>query len=240
LIKTALQYILGMAEPKPLELEGRPYTTAKVFPVETPLPELMIVHTLTGIRDYLVENPDGLDLDHVLVHVFSPSVVRVKSTLIPPFVDRGVYLDATYDQPIFKFGQYMDIETFIVELQAKFVQDEMTATILQLAGNLTDEQIQTYADDGITQAVNTKNGIGRAEMRAVPNPVMLSPYRTFNEIAQPVGRFVLRMKSGTGTSNGRPAVALFEADGGAWQQDAILFIRTWLQECLPTEVVVIA
>jgi len=77
------------------------------------------------------------------------------------------------------------------------------------------------------------------EQRAVPNPVTLLPYRTFNEIAQPPGRFVLRMKSGV-ASGQRPAVALFEADGGAWQLEAIRRIRDWLRMNVPEEVAVIA
>lgn len=226
--------------PQAIELEGRPYTTAKVFPVETPLPDLMVIHTLTGVKDYLVENIDGLELDHLFIQVFSPKMVQVKSRLISPFEDRAVYLDAVHEQPEFAFGKYMDIESFIIELQSKFVQDEMTAQILQLVGNITDDLITVYADDGVTQGVTAKNSIGRQENRLVPNPVVLSPYRTFNEILQPEGRFVFRLKSGTGTSSGRPAVALFEADGGAWQLKAIQFIRQWLRDNVPEKVAVIA
>lgn len=232
--------ILSLAPAQPIELEGRPYTTAKVFPVETPVPLVVSLHTLTAIEDYLKENPDGLELDHLLIHVVSPKEVRVISRLTGPFEDRAVYLASKHDQPEFNFGSYMDIESFVISLQSQFVQDELTAQILQLVGTITDDQISIYADDGVTQQVTAKNGIGRVENRAVPNPVTLRPYRTFGEIEQPEGRFVFRMKSGSGTNTGRPAVALFEADGGVWQLGAIRGIHDWLRERSPDEVAILA
>ena len=233
--------ILSLAPAQPVELEGRPYTTAKVFPVNTPQPLTVSVHTLTAIVDYLNENPDGLELDHLVVHVVSPKEVRVISRLTGPFEDRAVYLASIHTLPEFEFGRYYDIESFVIALQSLFVQSELVASILQLAGTIRDDLIiKVYADDGITQEVTAKSGIGRVENRAVPNPVQLRPFRTFAEIEQPEGRFVLRMKSGSGTNNGRPAIALFEADGGVWELNAIHCIRDWLRDKVPTEVAILA
>lgn len=240
LLVNFLNKLLALAEPKPLSLEERPYTTAQVFPVKTPLPDSLNIHTLTGVVDYLEDNPDGLDLDTVVIQIVSPHLVQIKSRLTGPFEDRADYLASKYEQPIFQFGKYMDIETFIIELQAKFVPDEMTENILQLVGTITDDLISVYADDGVTQQVTAKNGIGMKENRPVPNPVVLRPFRTFIEIDQPVGQFVFRLKSGNGTNTGRPAVALFEADGGMWQLVAIHSIRNWLREQVPTAVVILA
>lgn len=240
MIKDAMMYLVDYMRPEAVELDGRPYTTNKVYPVTTPLPDILLIHTLTGIADYLNENIDGLELDQTMIQVLSPTLVRVKSRLSGPFLDRLCYLDAKHEQPVFKFGGYMDIETFIIEMQAKFVPDEMTAKILQLVGTITDDQVQVYADDGVTQSVVAKTSVGMQAQREVPNPVTLSPYRTFNEICQPEGKFVLRMKSGTGTSSGRPAVMLVEADGGAWQNEAIIRIRDWLRVHVPQEVTILA
>lgn len=240
MIKEAIEKVLSLAPVESIHIDGRDYTDRALKPVLLPEPEVLKLNTLTGIEVYLAENPDGLDLDQVLVHVLSPVDVRVLSRLSGSFEQRKWYLHGLYGMPGFKFGVYMDIESFIIELQAKFVPDEMTAQILQLVGTITDDLIQVYADDGVTQQVTAKSGIGRVQQCLVPNPVVLSPYRTFNEIEQPPGKFVFRLKSGNGTSSGRPAVALFEADGGAWQLEAIRRIRDWMQEKVPNEVVVIA
>lgn len=236
----SINRILALAPPQAVELEGRPYTTGKVFPVNIPLPLTVSVHTLTAIVDYLKENPDGLELDHLVVHVLSPKEVRVLSRLSGPFEERSVYLASVHAVPEFEFGRYYDIESFVIALQSQFVQGELIAEILQLVGTIRDDMIKVYADDGVTQEVTAKNGIGRVENRAVPNPVLLRPFRTFAEIEQPDGRFVLRMKSGSGTGSGRPAIALFEADGGVWELNAIQAVRDWLREKVPDEVAILA
>ncbi|GET15220.1 hypothetical protein SN4111_14820 [Ligilactobacillus agilis] len=62
-----------------------------------------------------------------------------------------------------------------------------------------------------------------------PNPVLLAPYRTFIEVKQPENKFIFRMKDG-------PRGAIFEADGGAWRNQAILNIKTFLEEQLANEI----
>jgi len=238
-IKEAIEKILSLHAVQQFVINEREYTDRALVPVRIPEPVVLGLNTLSGIKDYLTENPDGIELDTVLVHVVSPVDVRVLSRLSGSFLQRLPFVKASHEHPMFKFGGYMDIETFIIEMQAKFVQDEMTAKILQLIGTITDDQVQIYADDGITQSVVAKTSVGMQAQREVPNPVTLSPYRTFNEICQPEGKFILRMKSGTGTSNGRPAVMLVEADGGAWENEAIIRIRDWMRTHVPEEVTIL-
>ena len=54
-----------------------------------------------------------------------------------------------------------------------------------------------------------------------PNPVTLRPYRTFNEVEQPASQFIFRI-------NKMANLALFEADGGKWQLEAIGNIARYL------------
>lgn len=116
------------------------------------------------------------------------------------------------------------LEQFIIELQAKFIPDEATANILQIVGNITDGTVNTFADDGITQQVTSKSGIGRVVNASVPNPVTLVPHRTFSEIEQPAGKFIFRMRP---SESGRPSVGLFQADAGVWENVAAERIRQW-------------
>jgi hypothetical protein len=111
-----------------------------------------------------------------------------------------------------------------------FVQDENTAAILKIVGNIKEEASNTFADDGITQSVATRAGISRVEIVPVPNPVTLRPYRTFMEIEQPASTFVFRMKSGKGQP---PTCALYEADGRMWRLEAIKKIKEWLADKMP-------
>ncbi|OSA97223.1 hypothetical protein B2H85_16310, partial [Clostridium botulinum] len=53
--------------------------------------------------------------------------------------------------------------------------------------------------------------------------VALAPYRTFPEVQQPTSKFIFRMQQG-------PKAAIFEADGGAWRNQAMQSIKAYLQE----------
>lgn len=233
-----MQYLIDQAREVLVECEDRPYSTCELKPVLDPMPRALSIHTLTGISDYLAENTDGLPLDNLLVHVSDARNVALYQRLSGPFHQRPCFVEAVHGEDQFQFGRFMDVEQFVIELQAKFVQDDMTALILQVVGNITDSVVNTFADDGITQQVTSKSGIGRVINANIPNPVTLQPFRTFSEIDQPAGRFVLRLRSGNGDK--RPDVALFEADGGAWKLEAIKRIQKWLRDHLPKDVAVIA
>lgn len=81
-----------------------------------------------------------------------------------------------------------------------------------------------YSDDGISQKATVKTGIASKGDAIVPNPVKLQPYRTFHEVEQPMSEFIFRMKSDDGVR-----CALFEADGGAWENVAMKKIKEYLE-----------
>jgi hypothetical protein len=66
--------------------------------------------------------------------------------------------------------------------------------------------------------------------------VKLSPYRTFREVEQPESEFLLRVRL---DNNDAPAVALFEADGGAWINQAMENVVNYIQS-LVADIPVIA
>ncbi len=87
------------------------------------------------------------------------------------------------------------------------------------------EDTQIHEDDGIGQQVTAKAGVQLVQMLAVPNPVTLSPFRTFAEVAQPASLFALRLKDG-------PMVLLKQADGSRWQVEAAANIGAFLTNAL--------
>jgi hypothetical protein len=88
-------------------------------------------------------------------------------------------------------------------------------------------------DDGITQKVSIKRGLSGAlkDQVSLKPVVKLSPYRTFREVEQPESEFLLRVRL---DSNDVPTVALFEADGGAWINQATENIVQYIQSIVPT------
>ncbi len=240
MIKEALQYLVKMGNPDTVLINGRPYTGIDLKSVEEPSPKPLQIHTLTGIVDYFKAQTESHlgDFNEIpFVHIENNGCVEIYSRLQHPWEQRHNFLTAQMIEEVqFPFDRYLDHEQFMIQLQSKFVQDETTAQILKVVGNLADEIVKTVIDDGITQGVHVKSGIRKGD-DTIPNPVSLAPYRTFPEIEQPKSNFVLRLKSGK--SGELPQVALFEADGGQWQLEAIQKIKVWLAEKLP-ELVIIA
>lgn len=239
MIKEALQYLVKIGNPETVLINGMPYTGIDLKPVKDPSPVPLRIYTLTGIVDYFKAQESHVgDFNEIpFAHIEDYDTVKIYSWLKHQWMQRHNFLTATMiESDTFPFGGYLDHEQFVIQIQAKFVQDETTAQILRIVGNLADEVVKTVTDDGITQGVHIKAGIRKGD-DTIPNPVTLAPYRTFPEIKQPKSNFVLRLKSG---KNGElPQMALFNADGGQWELEAIQGIKKWLAEKLP-ELIIIA
>jgi hypothetical protein len=223
MIKEAIDKILSLGESKEQTINERTYANGPngIVPIKPPKAETLTINTLTGIVDY------GVPPRHMIHVVDNKCVNVIDDTFSDLWLTRSTYLTAIHESPVFKFGQWFDNESFIIAIQSLFVQDENTAAILKIVGNIKEEAVNQFNDDGVTQAVTVKQGITRVELSPVPNPVTLRPYRTFMEIEQPASTFVLRMQAGKGSA---PSCALFEADGRMWRLEAIKSIKVWLTE----------
>lgn len=237
MIKAALEYLIAMAHGEERGVDSRIYSTKPWTPVKSPRAGFLTTSTLTSLADYLERNPDELNLDDVVVHVESSKRVVAVSVLNMDWQDRDQYLAAVHSIDEFAFGRYLRMEEFIIGLQAKFDQDDQVAELLRSVGNLQAGTTINILDDGVSQEVTAKTGVARLGQIKIPNPVKLRPHRTFPEVAQPAGNFALRLKDG---DNSLPTAALFEADSGAWETEAIHSIRDWLKEHLPPAVTIIA
>lgn len=166
-----------------------------------------------------------------LLHVAGYNEVHLVGGLTERWFERACYAKALIESSISStfFGKFIGLEEFIIGIQSKFVQDENTAAILKIVGNITDSTVTTFADDGVTQQVTAKTGIAKVENVALPNPVTLRPYRTFLELEQPASQFVFRMRQGVES----PSAGLFEADGGMWKHEAMQKIKAWLETNIP-------
>jgi hypothetical protein len=228
------------AQARELVIDDRSYTTRPAFPVLEPLPKPLELSNLSSIVEYVksVAENDGADPSKLIVHVESPFVASVISPIVGEFDQRPVHAQAREFFSWKGAGQWMTPEQFIVMLRSQFLEDDETARILAVVGNIEDSAVKRTADDGVTQQVTVSAGIVRRTDVAVPSRVTLTPFRSFVEAQQAPSQFVLRMQSGNGEAP--PSIALFEADGGAWRNAAMANVRAWLVERLPTGVVVLA
>lgn len=220
----ALEYLVGLgAEKDPIViLDQGTFTKERLSRVTEAKAGTLTVSTLTGLVDYIKSNIDKLP-EKLLIQVKSHSEVLLYS---PLNVDREreQYISAEAILPNnVQYERFLDTERFNIMLQSAFVDNRDKGILLKYTGLVQDEAVKTIGDNGVSQAVTIKTGVASVGQAEVPNPVTLAPYRTFPEVEQPESKFIFRMKEG-------PSAAIYEADGGAWRNKAILNIKEYLQE----------
>lgn len=226
MIKEFLEYVIGLANTRVIDDGDRKFSTQKLYPIDQPTADPIGVRSLTGLVDYLKGIFDG-DVS-LLVHIVNPRKV-VAFGRFNRDTKRDFYIQASAQLPSFPFERFLSTEEAIIKLQSGFVKNEDRDILLQVIGNVKEEAVQTYGDDGVSQTVTAKAGVATVAQVLVPNPVKLAPYRTFIEIEQPESNFIFRMQNG-------PKCALFEADGGAWENEAMRRVKEYLAATLQSEI----
>lgn len=223
MLKDFVQYLLDLKRPEVVEALGNTYSTRSLHRLNVEHDVNTIeIQSLSGLVDYIRSN-----FDHersVMIHVESPTKVNVFDAL-NDVNDRRIYIRAKALLPDIRFEQFMSREAFNIMLQACFVNNETKEKVLKVISSIVEENSVTQNDDGVTQRVTAKQGVATVGFENVPNPVSLKPFRTFVEVTQPESDFILRLREGG-------QVALFEADGGAWELNAMHGIKEYFIEQL--------
>ncbi|MDU2755649.1 MAG: hypothetical protein E7C22_11590 [Clostridium sp.] len=220
----ALEYLVNLGEEKDpiVMLDQGTFTKASLSRVKEAKASVLTVSTLTGLVDYIKSDLDKLP-EKLLIQVISPRKVALYSPLNADR-EREQYISAEAILPDnVVYDRFIGTEQFNIMLQSAFVDVGTKSALLKYTGLIQDEAVKTTGDDGVSQQVTVKTGVASVGQAIVPNPVELAPYRTFPEVEQPISKFIFRMQEG-------PRAALYEADGGAWRNKAILSINEYLQE----------
>lgn len=229
MLKELFQYIVSLSERNTFEIQGETFADGELYRVEESNAETLTVNTLSGMVDYIKSNfDDKQDYEQLLIQVLSPTRVRLYSKLNNN-KNRDLLIEANARIPEFEFGRYYDTESFNVKIQSCFLEDEFKEIVLKVVGNIREDNVKNYGDDGIAQTVTAKVGVASVDNVVVPSPITLRPYRTFQQVEQPASNFIFRMKDG-------PSAALHEADGGAWEVEAIENIAEYFIKELSSEI----
>jgi hypothetical protein len=155
----------------------------------------------------------------LIVHIVDHREVRVLTNVHGEKNQRNCVIAAILQglEP-FPFEKYIGQEQFIIKMRAMFNSTEDLESIIRYTSKIDQTASVTTEDDGITQNINIKKGRSgvRTERDTVPSLVVLEPFRTFMEADQPCSQFLFRIK----TEDEVVKCALFEADGGAWRNQA--------------------
>lgn len=226
-IKEALEYAVDLSPAKLHVVGEETYSDKRLYRVdrkELDLAEPIPVNTLTSLVDYIKQNIDEIERESLFINVISSTEVTLQSVLN---IDRKreTIMHCKAQIPSILYNMFYDRETFNILMQSAFDRTDDRDIILKVIGNLTDENVRTIGDDGVSQAVTIRESVANLENVKVPNPVILKPYRSFAEIEQIESKFVFRIKDGG-------SCALFEADGGAWKLSCKERIKLYLSQAL--------
>ena len=118
----------------------------------------------------------------------------------------------------------MGFDQAAVALMTRFQDGGDREYTLQLLSQITTGAKVTYTDNGVASTIVTQKGAALAQNTTIKPLVKLRPYRTFQEIEQPEGIFLIRISE--------RGIAFREADGGMWKLTARNTAKAWLQEQL--------
>lgn len=222
----ALKYLVGLGYEKEVLVETEKGLFSKVPLSRVKLPEIetLQVSNLTSIVDFLKADIDQVKT-RLLIQVVSPKEVRILTPLEEDRNRENILRAVAILPDNVVYNNFIDTERFNIMLQSGFADTKDKDLLLKFTGLIRDEAVKDTGDDGVSQKVTIKTGVATVGDAVVPNPVTLAPYRTFPEIEQVESKFIFRMQEG-------PRAALFEADGGAWKNEAMKRIKEYLAKKL--------
>lgn len=222
---TFIETLEEKLQPKMFSVNGKEYSTATLFnpplPTEPEYPTV-VVFSLDSLVDFIARNP----AENSFVKIDSKNgTASFVSTPIGEGRKRDMFAQAQPNVMPFSFGQYMSLEEFRIALLTHFQETVFRAQVLAFVSKITDENVKTSTDDGVSQTVIVKQGIASYGAAEVPSPVRLNPIRTFIEVEQPEGLFILRLQQ---IKDALPKIGLFELHTN-WQRAAAVAVKAYLE-----------
>ena len=217
-----IEKIEDMTGPKVIVTPQGAFADKHLYRVENKLADTIVLSSLSGLAEMIKQEMSKYNLP-LFVRATSAERVHVLGTVRYDMQRERPYVAyAKFNS--FDFDSYMSIENMIICLKSRFAPTEDRDYLVQLLGNITDQQSVQTKDDGITQSATVKSGIQLVGEQRIKPIITLKPYRTFLEVEQPESEFLIRLKDGR--------AALFEADGGAWEREAVKNVADKLRELL--------
>lgn len=232
MLKEAIDRILKLAPPNISVINDSTYSDKALTRIDNEARAAAIsMNTLSSLVDYIKGIAEFKNIVYI-VQVVSPTEVRLISSLDSDR-KRETLVEVNAEIPAFSFGRFIENEEFIINVQSKFLDSDSEKNdkpiILQFSGNVKAGTVAEYGDSGVGQKATIKKGVASMQEVEVPSPCYLMPYRTFTEVGQPMSSFIFRVKD---DKNFGVEFALFEADGGAWKNEAKTNIKNFLCEQL--------
>ena len=236
MLKEAIEKIEELASPIIVDKEGHTYAVNNDGVVREIAPAMVCQDCLAlnsldalvqmvrteGVRgDSTASSADKLYLsvkDHMTVACFGHPKKDLRE-------GRIFYYEAqAKDVPGWDGEVKMAFDKAAVALQTRFQDGGDRDYTLTLLSQITCGAQVTYNDIGVATTVVTQKGVALQQNSTIRPLVKLRPYRTFQEVEQPEGLFLIRIDE--------RGITFTEADGGMWKLAARKTIKAYLEEAL--------
>lgn len=195
-----------------------------------------------------IDHPDTLPLHSLdaLVKLIKTEAVAICKTLyitIPDHMTVDCFAQPNADERFFRQFFYQakatdvpgweartqfSFDEAMIALRTRFQKTVDTDYTLKLLSEITTGAKVTFNDNGVATTVVTQKGIALQGNETIRPIVSLKPYRTFQEVEQPVSEFLIRI-------NDR-GINFIEADGGMWKLNARENVKAFLEDKLSDEI----
>ncbi len=227
MLKEAIEKIEAMAKPEIYEFDGHTYSIladggySEIKP-DLEMPETIALNSLDALVQMIKREAAQVE-DDLFVSVVSHDKVSVFSSVqLDSRYERWMYYNAyAKDVPGWEPKMEMGFDEATVALLTRFQDGGDREYCIQLLSQITTGAHVTYTDNGIASTMVMKKGASLAENVTIKPIVRLRPYRTFQEVEQPEGLFLIRIRE--------RGIAFIEADGGMWRLTARNTIKTYLE-----------
>lgn len=234
MLKAAIEKIEAMSKPVVAEIDGHTYAIQgdggykEILP-DLDLPDELELSSLDAVVT-MIRNEAAKRFSPIYVSVPSATSVRVFTDSLQEKRDIRValYSARATDVPGWESSVKMPFDQAAVALQTRFQDSKDREYCLQLLSNITTGAKVTYNDTGVATTVVTQKGVSLQQNQTIKPLVRLRPYRTFQEIEQPEGLFLIRIDE--------RGITFTEADGGMWKLEARKEVAFYLTGALAPEI----
>lgn len=232
MLKEAIEKIEEMAsKPTVRNIGGWDYiidkegTYIQVKP-DIELPEMIRLTSLDAVVAMIKNEAAGFaEAFDTPIFVSVPTHDQVEVFAQPSATDRFArpvfYKAVATDIPGWDDQVKLPFDQAAVALQTRFQDSGDRDYTIRLLSMITTGAKVTYNDTGVATTVVTQKGVALQESSNIKPLVRLRPYRTFQEVEQPEGLFLIRIDE--------RGITFTEADGGMWKLTARRTIKAYLE-----------
>ena len=238
ILKDAIEKIEEMSTPGLIHIGDEDYIVCKdggytQVKKDLDLPECITLSSLdAAVTMVKTEAAAMLAIDGAPLFISVPSATKVAvySAILPDNRNERVvfYESKATDVPGWEPSVKLPFDQAAVALQTRFQEGSDREYCLQLLSNITTGAKVTYNDTGVATTVVTQKGVALQQNQTIKPLVRLRPYRTFQEVTQPEGLFLIRIDE--------RGITFTEADGGMWKLEARKTVVAYLKEALAEEI----